>query len=214
MLVANNPVVRPVDIIVGMYNYTTTELCEPKMNLYQTVASQTTTHTIAVKTAAPEPSEEEFSRLVPSANDYVGTGLVALNQQTRVATVLSHLGGVHCPQYEDIFGVISEQAPWGNNLWSGLRSCFINLRQKPYKGGPAHFSGCCFKIGWFACPLEFSKQNARRSMTEAPAIRWYPAVFCMCEGCDDPYMWCLAQILRAWPYWVVHPGRVHMLCDL
>jgi hypothetical protein len=110
-------------------------------------------------------------------------------------------GGVR--GYTDLYGTLSEQCPFGDRVWDGLRADFSNY---PYSN-QWQMTGRRF-LGWFLCPQHFSRANAGQAIVPGDS-QWYPAVFSDVEG--QLYMACLHIVVVRGPPWPVHRSRVEVV---
>ena len=112
---------------------------------------------------------------------------------------------MHAQEYNAIYGIVSEEYPWGHSIWQGLNMEIKNGMQHRWKGGPQDYIGERAMGGYFRCPHPFSRENALRPYAAHDSLT-YPAVFVKIS--EDVYvMWCLAIVIRRSRGWWVHISR-------
>ena len=97
---------------------------------------------------------------------------------------------MHAEEYTSIYGIISDEYPWGHAIWQGLKMEITEGMGRSWNGGPQHYSGLRARGGYFRAPAHFSKRDALQPYVDVCDHLSYPAVFV--EVSEDVYiMWCL-----------------------
>ena len=116
---------------------------------------------------------------------------------------------MHAEEYTSIYGIISDEYPWGHAIWQGLKMEIKEGMRRPWNGGPQHYSGYRARGGYFRAPAHFSKRDALQPYDAGCDHLSYPAVFV--EVSEDVYiMWCLAIVIRRSKGWWVHASRAYV----
>ena len=138
----------------------------------------------------------------------------AADQTLLVCRVGAKLGGcyMHAAEYTSIYGIISDEYPWGHAIWQGLKMEITEGMGRSWNGGPQHYSGRRARGGYFRAPAHFSKRDALQPYDAGCDHLSYPAVFV--EVSEDVYiMWCLAIVIRRSKGWWVHASRAFVWPD-
>ena len=111
-------------------------------------------------------------------------------------------------EYERIFGQVSDEFPFGNNVYKGMTELFTQYVKSTKQGW--HLAGAHKFLGSFKAPGTFSKDNARSKFTEYDELHGttYPAMFFRDPDSLFLYMLCLKQVIAKMKYWYVDPSRV------
>ena len=137
----------------------------------------------------------------------VGTATVPAGGQTQAMlyhrlgqTLNLSLAGFDVHSYTSLYGTLSEQCPFGDRVWAGLRADFSCYRYAYQMHG-------CRRLDWFLCPRNFSRANAGRPVVPGDSV-WYPAVFCDWGEQEHVQMACLQIVLVGCRPWRVHRSRL------
>ncbi len=101
-------------------------------------------------------------------------------------------------QWERVFGVITEEARWGQDFWSG----FAQLAKPVLEHNPGYVGRL------FITPANWSKKSASLPRSDQnPAklpLQTYPCWVWVTTDAEIMKMKCFAQLLNNWRHWYVH----------
>ena len=107
------------------------------------------------------------------------------------------------PDYIEKFGCITHLQPFGDKVFDGC----LTLLQTTYSYRTQFQSGR-LKAGWFLCPHNFSRANARAPPSSLD-VQKYPAIFIEYYGpWAEPKMACQNILMENSHPWFVHTDRV------
>ena len=103
--------------------------------------------------------------------------------------------------YTSKFGEITENAPFGENLWQGLTDIFVQYRYNYNMNGEKRY-------GWFVAPASFSKKASETPRGPSDHI-FYPCVVTVVffQGQVWFLMACLHILLISSKPWYIHCSR-------
>jgi len=118
---------------------------------------------------------------------------------------------MHPATYLERYGEPRLGAPYGVNVWQGLKRDLFEWLATPSKGSPSGFQHRLVP-GWFTAPAQFSKSEATRAQEEVNGPT-YPGLFIVDIPGGFILMWCQRILIYRSPGWWVHPTRVQLLPD-
>ena len=109
------------------------------------------------------------------------------------------------PDYIEKFGCITHLQPFGDKVFDG---CLL-LLQTTYSYRTQFVNQGRLKAGWFLCPHNFSRRNARAPPSSLDSQK-YPAIFIEYYGAYhvELKMACQNILMENSHTWLVHPDRV------
>ena len=109
------------------------------------------------------------------------------------------------PDYIEKFGCITHSQPFGDKVFDG---CLL-LLQTTYSYRTQFVNQGRLKAGWFLCPHNFSRRNARAPPSSLDSQK-YPAIFIEYYGAYhvELKMACQNILMENSHPWFVHPDRV------
>ena len=129
----------------------------------------------------------------------------------RVLRARAIMGGVYCSvnRYIELFGIPGDdpRTRFGTHITHGLLHLFDRYN---FRHQFEHGHQC---LGWFLCPIPFSRQNAFLPRFDNDS-QFYPAVFVLWHGRDDVLMACEAILLAQSRPWLVDISRVWVVMSL
>ena len=127
-------------------------------------------------------------------------------------TKLNVRGYISTPEYTRLFGQITPAAPFGHNIWHGMRELLHSWQRDG--GRPSYYPRSQLRLGWFNAPSPFSRHQASQDISTDVGRNWqYPAIFYIGEvEFQVGYtMWCEAILIMRSRSWLVHPSRVQLI---
>ena len=120
-------------------------------------------------------------------------------------------GGFTLEAWQNQFGCISPDYPWGAHFWNGFRT-FMATNYLPVK---MHYVGVdAFVPGWFTMPMTFSKSAAEapKSDLNPGSSKKYPC-FILSFVYNKPHYRnvCIHQALLLLKHWMVHESWLEFL---
>ena len=112
--------------------------------------------------------------------------------------------------YELKFGELTPDFPYGRDVFRGMHKLFLEEYRKSAKG-VWQLNGAEIEFGFFTAPLQFSKENALKKLTDNDILYGakYPAMFFTKAGCwDGLKMVCLKMVIDNVNAWIVDPTRM------
>ena len=132
-----------------------------------------------------------------------------LHRMIRLHSVLGP-GGALMPDelYQTKFGNLTENKPFGINVYKGMVSEFENKYRMQQKKA-WQLDHCKRYLGTFKSPGHFSKNNALQEYNHATDCfeTQYPAMFFVDPRTGEVWMVCLKMVLQLAVSWQVHPSR-------
>ena len=110
--------------------------------------------------------------------------------------------------YQTKFGNLTENKPFGINVYKGMVSEFENKYRMQQKKA-WQLDHCKRYLGTFKSPGHFSKNNALQEYNHATDCfeTQYPAMFFVDPRTGEVWMVCLKMVLQLAVSWQVHPSR-------
>jgi hypothetical protein len=188
---------------------TGTQLVEASMALRPRTSPSVTTSTVGPsEQAVVGPSEQAAMRVrsLQSCHDILPLSLT--DRRMRFCSLMQHIncaGAFGLSEYEDVYGTISSEHPWGCHFWAGFRGEF-----EQYMVRYSHRLACVnFQEGIFRKPVPFAKSTARNpcqlSTLDGSA---YPCFFGRTADADYIYMICIHIVIKGCRPWVVHASWI------
>ena len=117
---------------------------------------------------------------------------------------------MHPATYLERYGEPSLGAPYGVNVWQGLKRDLVEWLATPTTGSPSGYQHRLVP-GWFTAPAKFSKSEATHAREEVNGPT-YPGLFVV-DLVPDGFilMWCQHILIYRSRGWWVHPTRVQLL---
>ena len=123
------------------------------------------------------------------------------------------LGGLDMVQceYGMKFGELTPDHPFGEYVFHGMHKMFLEEYRLLAKGA-RRLDGAEIKFAFFTTPLEFSRDNAQKKITDQDSRYGckYPAMFFNKPGCWISWsrMVCLKQLIGNMMGWDIDPTRM------
>jgi hypothetical protein len=128
----------------------------------------------------------------------------------RVARCSALLGGAGLtPDYETLFGQITQECSYGNRVWQGMRETFREVLSQPAYNRTRGMGSASMPLGLHVRSLSRNAARVPGGLTS----RHYPCFFVYAEEVEYVYMWCLAIVLNRSRAWYVHKDRLMMISD-
>jgi hypothetical protein len=115
----------------------------------------------------------------------------ALAKKSKVFNnLMAHInccGQMTMAQWEEVFGEVTEQNPWGDRFWNGFQH-LMTSQYRPQMRKHRHLGNLAPSLAYFELPCKFAKASARQvkgecnpgSSQQYPAWVWYE---CKPPGC-------------------------------